>query len=121
MNEFYAFTPALSNSCADSRPNTSDLLSRGFNGECIRAIEDVSTCRTPQGPFAAGIIGAACIDYMRENFSYAGCVKNFRDRGDFLENKWRVSLRRPTKIFDPLHDRITLRDSQGLQVDEFEY
>ena len=121
LNEIYDFTPSLSNSCADSRPDRSQLLSRGFNGECINTIEAVPTCRAPQGQFDAGIIGPECADHLRQNFSYAGCVKNFRSQRNFLDNTWRVSLKRSTKMFDPLHDRVTLRDANGLLVDEFEY
>lgn len=121
LNEFHAFTPSLSNSCADSNPDKSKLLARGFSGACIDTIEAVSTCRRPEGPFEAGIIGQGCVEYMNQNFSYAGCVRNFRDRDSFLGDTWRVSLRRTGKMFDPLHDKATLRDANGLLVDEFEY
>ncbi|MDP3727294.1 MAG: hypothetical protein Q8R35_01490 [bacterium] len=121
LNEFYSFTPTLSNSCPDATLNRSQLLNRGFSGACIDAVDAIATCRLPAGPFQAGVIGQGCIDYMNQNFSYAGCVKNYRDRGDFLGNTWRVALRRITKMYDPLHDRVTLRDAQGLLVDEFEY
>jgi len=97
------------------------LLARGFNGACIDTIEGVPACRTPQGPFLAGIIGQECLAYMNENLNYAGCVKNFRTDKDFLKDRWRVSLKRSTKIFDERHDKVTLRDQNGLLVDEFEY
>lgn len=121
LNEFHDFTPSLSNRCMDSRPDRGSLLSRGFNGACVDAIEGVSTCRVPGGNYEAGVIGAECIDYLRQNFNYAGCVRNFRDRSDFFGNVWRVSLRQPSKLFDPQHDRVILRDKDGLVVDEFEY
>lgn len=121
LTQSYSFTPSLSSSCRDSRPDRTELLLRGFNGACIDAINAVPTCRTPRGPYQAAIIGKACLDYLNENFSYVGCVENFRDQKDFLKNTWRVSLRRTTKLFDPRHDIVTLRDGQGLLVDEFEY
>src|SRR3989344_1855620 len=121
FNQSYSFTPSLSNSCPDDNPDRAHLLALGFNGACIDAIRAVPACRTPQGPFQAGVIGRECIDYMNKNFSYVGCVENVRDEGGFLKNIWRVSLRRPTKLFDPRHDIVTLRDQQGLLVDEFEY
>lgn len=121
LNQTHAFTPSLSNSCIDASPDRADLLRRGFNGACVDAIRAVPTCRTPQGPFQAAIIKSECIDYMNQNFSYAGCVKNFRDRKEFLKPAWRVSLRLPSKLFDVRHDRVVLRDRQGLLVDEFEY
>lgn len=121
LNQSHRFTPSLSGSCPDSRRDRSLLLARGFNGACIDAIQAVPACRTPQGPFTAALIKSECIDYLNQNFSYVGCAKNFRDEKDFLRNTWRVFLGRPTKLFDPRHDRVTLRDGQGLLVDEFEY
>lgn len=121
LNQSYSFRPALSNSCVDDSPDRSDLLARGFNGACLDTIQSLASCHTPQGPFLAGVIGTSCIDYMNENFSYVGCVKNFRDQKDFFKNTWRVQLRRNQKLFDSRHDRVILRDRQGLLVDEFEY
>lgn len=121
FNETHPFTPSLSNSCIDDNSDRSELLQRGFNGACVDAIHNVSACRMPQGPFPVAAIKKECVDYMNENFSYVGCVKNFRDRKDFLKNTWRVSLKRGEKLFDPRHDRVILRDQNGLLVDEFEY
>lgn len=121
FTQSHAFRPSLSGSCADSRQDRAPLLARGFNGACIDAIQSVPACRTPSGPFEVAAIKSECLDYLNQNFSYVGCVKNFRDEKDFLKNTWRVFLGRPTKLFDPRHDRITLLDQQGLVVDEFEY
>ncbi|MEK7465136.1 MAG: hypothetical protein AAB591_01820, partial [Patescibacteria group bacterium] len=92
-----------------------------FNGACIDTIAAFPACRTPEGPFLAAVIGPRCLDYINENFNYAGCVKNFRDERDFLKSTWRVSLRESGKLFDPAHDLVTLRDRNGLLVDQFEY
>lgn len=121
FNQTRSFTPSLSDSCPDADVSRSVLLGMGFNGICIDAIESVSACRTPRGPFDISSIKSECVDYMNENFSYVGCIKNFRDSKDFLKNTWRVSLKRNTKLFDPRHDRVILRDRAGLLVDEFEY
>ena len=121
FNEHHAFTPSLSDSCANASSDRSGLLSRGFNGACIEAIEAIPTCRMPRGPFAAGVIGSSCLEYINRNFNYAACVENFRDERNFLGDTWRASLRRTSKMFDPLHDRVILRDQNGLLVDELEY
>lgn len=121
FNESHLFTPFLSGSCVDDVINRADLLARRFNGACIDAIEAIPSCRRPLGPFAPAVVGSACIEYMNENFSYFGCVKNFRDKKGFLKDTWRVSLRRSRKMFDPRHDRVVLRDQNGLLVDEYEY
>lgn len=121
FNETYRLTPYLSNSCVDSEIDRGALLRKGFNGQCVDTIDSLPSCRRSIGPLPAGIIGAACIDYINENFNYVGCVKNFRDDKDFLKPTWRVSLRRPRKFFNSRHDRVILRDQNGLLVDEFEY
>lgn len=121
FSQTYSFTPSLSSSCPDSDVDRSDLLRRGFNGECIDAIDAVGTCHTPVGPFAAGYIGQSCLEYMNQNLNYIGCVKNFRDSKDFLGNTWRVELHQSAKLFNQRHDHVYLRDRAGLLVDEFEY
>lgn len=121
FNESHAFTPFLSSSCADRPVDRSELLRRGFNGACIDAIRDIPECRQNRRSLFAGIIGQDCADYIAKNFSYVACVRDFRDQRDFLKNTWRVSLKRSQKLFDSRHDRVILRDRQGLLVDEFEY
>ncbi len=121
LTQSHAFTPGLSSSCPDAQRNRSALLRRGFTGACIDAILAVPSCRTPQGPFEAAAIKSECLDYLNQNFSYVGCVKNFRDEKDFLKKTWRAFLGRPEKLFDSRHDRVTHRDRAGLLVDEFEY
>ncbi len=121
FNERHSFTPALSNSCPDNNIDRGLLLGKGFNGQCIDAIDGISSCHTPVGPFASDIVKSECIDYMSQNFNYVGCVKNFRDDKDFLETTWRVALRRNRKFYNSRHDQVTLRDANGLLVDQFEY
>lgn len=121
LSQSHQFKPGLSAACPDDNPEIDNLVSQGFNGDCIDAIRNVPACRTPQGPFEAAVIGSQCLEYMNKNLNYAGCVKNFRDRKDFLKSTWRVSLRQSSKLFDQRHDSIELRDRQGLLVDEFEY
>lgn len=121
LTQTNTFTPSLAGSCPDVKRDRSDLLRQGFNGACIDAIRAVPSCRTPRGPFEVSVIKSECLDYMNKNFSYVGCVENFRDDKNFLKNTWRVYLGRPQKLFDSRHDRVKLRDAQGLLVDEFEY
>lgn len=120
FNQTHTFTPSLVDFCND-RPDRSNLITRGLNGECIETIESTLSCRTPAGPFQVGMIKSECLDFINQNLNYSGCVKNIRDSKNFLKDVWRVSLKLNQKLFDPRHDRITLRDQQGLLVDEFEY
>ncbi len=121
LTEAHQFTPFLSSSCPDDNPSRTQLLRKGFNGQCVDVIEAIPSCRRPVGPLAAGIIGQACADYISGNFSYYSCVRDFRNDQDFLKKSWRTVLRRSRKLYDSRHDRIILRDQNGLLVDEFEY
>lgn len=121
FNQSFSFTPSLSNSCPDPHPGRSALIDLGFSGVCIDFLDRVPACRAPTVGFAQSNIGQECVDYIRENFNYTGCVKNFRSDPSFFKNTWRVYLGLPRKLYDPRHDRVTLRDRNGLLVDEFEY
>ena len=123
LNELYTFTPALSNSCADDDPEVSKLLEdTRLSSRCIDFIRAIPECRlTRYATNDEAVLGAACADYANKNYFYSGCVKNFRDSKDFLGTTWRLFLGENKKLFDPLHDRITLRDEKGLVVDVFEY
>ncbi|MEK9148305.1 MAG: hypothetical protein AAB650_02600 [Patescibacteria group bacterium] len=121
LSQSNIFTPSLYSYCPDSRPNRQEFLNRGFSGVCIDFIERIPTCRMPAVGFDQSGIGRDCAEYVSVNFNYVGCVKNSRDKKDFLSSTWRVSLKRGQKLFDSRHDRVTLRDKNGLTVDEFEY
>lgn len=121
FTEAHQFTPFLSGSCPDDNPDRTQLLRKGFNGQCVDLIQSIPSCRRPIVPLAAGIIGQACAEYVSQNFNYYSCVRDFRNDKDFLKKTWRTALRRGTKLYDPRHDRVILRDQNGLLVDEFEY
>lgn len=125
LNQYYQITPSLRNSCMD-RQSSSQIRSRfldlGLSGECIDFVNSLPACRIPTFTFEnSGKIGNNCIDYVSKNISYNGCVKNYRNDKNFLLNIWRVFLGRRQKFFDVKHDRVILRDTQGLIVDQFEY
>ena len=121
FNQSFSFTPSLSNSCFDPNPGKSALISLGLSGVCIDFIDSIPGCRTPTIGFQQSGIGQECVDYIREHFSYVGCVKDFRSDPKFLKNTWRVFLGLPRKFYDPRHGRVSVRDRDGLLVDEFEY
>ena len=85
-------------------------------------VSSLSSCRIPAFNFEnSGRIGNNCITYISQNISYNGCVKNYRNDKNFMKNTWHIFLNRSQKLFDPKHDRVILRDSQDLIVDQFEY
>lgn len=121
FTQYHSFEPPLE-SCAAIPFNAQELLDRGYNSDCVDFVRSISRCRIPNIPYEkSGRIGSACIDYITNTYSYAGCVAQFRDSGDFFQNTWRAFLNQPSSLYDSRHDRVILRDGEGLIVDEFEY
>ena len=125
LNQYYQITPPINGSCMDHQSSSqirSRFLDIGLSGECIDFVSSLPSCRIPTFTFEnSGKIGNNCITYISQNISYNGCVKNYRNDKNFMRNTWHVFLNRSQKLFDPKHDRVILRDSQGLIVDQFEY
>lgn len=125
FNQYYKLTPYIQGGCMDTRYSSevrTKFLDAGMNGTCIDFVSSLPSCQVPTLTFEnSAMIGNNCIEYISKNISYNGCVKNYRDQKNFLRNSWRVFLNLPSTIFDPKHDRITLRDTNGLIVDVFEY
>lgn len=125
LNQYYQLTPSLYGSCMDHQSSSqirSRFLDLGLSGECIDFVNSLPSCRIPTFTFEnSGKIGNNCIEYISQNISYNGCVKNYRNDKNFFRNTWHVFLNRSQKLFDPRHDRVILRDADGLIVDQFEY
>ena len=125
LNQYYQLTPPINSSCMDHQSSSqirSRFLDMGLSGECIDFVSSLPSCRIPTFTFEnSGKIGNNCITYISQNISYNGCVKNYRNDKNFMKNTWHIFLNRSQKLFDPKHDRVILRDSQGLIVDQFEY
>lgn len=121
FTQSHSFTPSLA-TCSAIPFDAQGLLDAGYNGDCVDFVKSISKCRIPNIPYEkSGRIGSACIEHITNTYSYSGCVARFRDEKTFFKNTWRVFLNQPSHIFDSKHDRIILRDSEGLIVDEFEY
>lgn len=121
FSQNHLFTPSLA-TCSAIPFDAQKLLDSGYNGNCIDFVNGIARCRIPAIPYEkSSRIGNACIEYVSDTYSYAGCVARFRDEKTFFKNTWRVFLNQPSHIFDTLHDRVILRDGEGLIVDEFEY
>lgn len=117
----HPFTPLLA-TCAAIPFDAQKLLDAGYNSDCVDFVKGIAKCRVPAIPYEkSGRIGNACIEYITGTYSYTGCVTRFRDTKDFFKKTWRVFLNQPSPLFDSRHDRVILRDNEGLIVDEFEY
>lgn len=119
FNESHPFTPSLDESCPEF--SRQDLQRQGLNSMCIDVIERTPRCRQVTIGFEEAAAGNDCIAFSQSHLTYAGCVNDNRAKPDFFSNRWRVFLQRGSTLFDPVHDRVILRDKEGLIVDEYSY
>lgn len=113
------FNPPISSSCPrlDAR-----FLSAQFSDRCVKLMERIPGCITPSFSYkdTAGLENE-CTDFINQNFSYTGCVKNFRDQPDFFEKHWLIWMQSSEEFFRNTHDTVILRDSEGKLVSEKSY
>lgn len=110
------FKPAISKKCP--RPDTNELLY--LNDKCLNTLKKIASCTMPtQSQFFAQ--SSDCSTYMIEHLTYAGCIRDHRKDKKFYLDSWYVWFGRDTELFRNTHEIITLRDSNGLFVDERNY
>ena len=61
-----------------------------------------------------------CRKWIEQNMNYNACVSKHRNDSDFFKG-WRIYIGNGYSIFDPLHDKIELRDRTGSLIDSYEY
>ncbi len=119
LAESNSFNPSLKETCPLFSLN--ELLAKQLNGACINVIERTRRCRQVVIGFEESAAGNACVEFSQEHLNYSGCVKDHRNSSSFFTDTWRVFLKQGSKFLDRSHDRVILRDKDGLIVDEYSY
>jgi hypothetical protein len=119
----YNFQPALQTSCPDPEQEP------GFeylDPQCRAVVERLSPCETPEfepkdregntceNCLDGRILSSSCAAYLREHFSYQGCLANHAGDADFtFGNTWRVYLGRTWEMWGKNYESIELYDAFG--------
>lgn len=127
----YDFTPSLPETCPDPEEEPG---ARGLPEDCEDYITDnLNQCHTPKiteyewvgsererGSYVDGIDGFStrCKDYLREHFSYQGCLKYHAADPNFFDGEWRIFLNQNFELWDDDRETITLYDGSGKVVDQ---
>ena len=91
----------------------------GMDSACQDLIMRSSSCRAPSDNIL-NQQSSKCRTWFEKNVNYPACVsKHINDRNFY--GGWKIFTGNKMKIFDPLHDKIELRDRAGLAVDSYEY
>ncbi|MDP2946080.1 MAG: hypothetical protein Q8N61_01345 [bacterium] len=103
------------NSCPRIEPG--DLT--GLDSSCQDLILRSTSCRAPSDDIL-NKQSSQCRIWFEKNVNYNACVAKHRNDRDFYKG-WQIYTGNNNQIFDPLHDRVELRDQAGLLVDSYEY
>ncbi len=122
----YKFTPAVSLQCPAPSKET-DI--NNLEQSCYDYVRRLSRCHTPEFRVVEGIdyvdsttgLSEYCKRYVRERFSYDGCLTRYASDEDFLSPIWYVYLNYSHQLWDVNRDRILLYDAQGKLIDELKY
>ena len=104
----YASCPAMANY---------DLT--GLDSSCQDLILRSSSCQAPSDNILNGQT-SKCRIWFEKNVNYNACVNQYRNSRDFYRG-WKIYTGNSNQIFDPLHDKIELRDQTGLLIDSRQY
>lgn len=121
LSELQDFEPSLSRNC----PSPGELFSltpdnlKTYGDTCYDFIQTLSSCTFPRQVPAN--LTSACHIYLANNFSYNGCVQNYRYKSTFADDSWRIYLNAYGELWRNSHDIIRLLDAQGRTVDVITY
>ncbi len=119
----YNFEPALQTSCPD--PEDEPGIER-LDTQCRAFVESLSRCTTPkferkdregnacENCIENKILSSSCAAYVREHFSYKGCIAYHAGGPNFSSGKtWRVFLGRGWEMWGKNYETIELFDQYG--------
>lgn len=126
----YSFDPALSLSCP--RPSK-EYGVEYLDAKCRDIISTISSCKTPVfGPrdsegetcpecYKGEHLPSYCAAFIKEHYSYGGCLKYHSNDQKFSKRTWRVFLGRPWEMWADRYETIELYDSMGRLVNFVNY
>jgi hypothetical protein len=126
----YSFTPKLDRSCP--RPANEKGL-ENLDTECRKFIERLPSCMTPdftqknrKGEQCSSCVNGTqlssqCVAFIKERFSYAGCIAHHQNDPKFSRNTWRVFLGMGWEMWAKDYETIYLFDEFDQLVNKISY
>jgi hypothetical protein len=121
----YTFFPPLTRSCP--RPANEPGI-QNLDVACRKVVENLPPCQTPKlgGKDESGqncpdcingkLLSSFCSAFIKEHFSYQGCLLNHGNDRDFLGKNWRIFLGRGWEMWAKDYESIELFDRFGQLV-----
>lgn len=126
----YKFTPSLTRKCPDP---ADEIGVNNLDIECRKFIERMSSCHTPEfdtrdadGEICRGcvdgkLLSSACTTFIKNHFSYNGCIANHKNDHEFSLKTWRVFLNHGWEMWATEYETIKLFDQFGKLVKSRSY
>ncbi len=131
LSEKYNFPSGIGKSCV--RPNTEPGV-KNLDSACKKYVDSMRSCHTPQfegkdrqGDFCSGCVDGTdglpsmCVSFIKNHFSYPGCLSYHQGDQNFEGNVWHVYLYRPWEMWAESDETLSLYDSQGNLVTQTSY
>jgi hypothetical protein len=101
------------------RPSYTDISY--FSSACQQFINNLDTCQIPSSNDINRFSNdPACQQFIKDYYHYSSCVDRYQSAPDFFKKEWYVFANRG-QFISTSHDRIVLRDDEGLVVDTYQY
>ncbi len=116
LTNYYDFPVSISKNCP--KPTREEISH--LQPCCQEFILDLSRCEIPD--FFGNLIvsrDSECVSYLTKNFNYNGCLKNYSQDDDFLEDEWHLFTGRDLVVKE-CYDTLCLQDQNGLVIDTYQ-
>ncbi len=110
----FDFYPYLQRQCPLPDRNEAEKISP----YCRKVVSSLYSCQEPN--LNDFLLDNQCREYLRD-FNYTQCVNKNKNFYDFYKDEWRVYLGLSSSVFLQNHDKILLRDRNGLVVSIYKY
>lgn len=126
FEENRTFVPSLPIECPLTKNEKLPTFSNDYdrNDECLKIIGRVPQCTTINSVFIRKLpdtVSDSCKTYLTEQINYNTCVALHFSNTDFPSNEYYVYLNKFGPLWRTTHDKINLRDQNGLIVDSISY
>ena len=117
LNQRADFAPYISSNCPQLKDRND---TKNLNNRCLDYLDSLQQCFLPTIN-ADTDINAECAQFVSQHASYAGCVADYKNDGDFDKKEWRIFLGRATEFWNNKHEDIRLLDKQSNLITETSY
>ncbi|HPD55559.1 MAG TPA: hypothetical protein PLR11_01990 [Candidatus Paceibacterota bacterium] len=91
-----------------------------FSSACQQFINSLGVCQIPSATDINRFNNdPACQQFLKDYYRYSTCVDRYQSSPDFFKREWYVFAK--DQFMNVNHDRIVLRDGDGLVVDAYQY